>query len=251
MNTLRIHFCWFGGKQPPRVAQCVATWRTHLPEAEFYEWNETNLDIATHPYLKQALEAKQWAFAADYARLLKLEELGGIYLDTDVEIVGDLAELLKAPLTLGFEKNCVHAGVMACEPHHPFVRRLLRTYDAAIDVGNPNQEPTSIVNRITDLLIDEWGLRTCFGEVTLKDGICILPADRLLVNLQNGRNLTVHHYEASWKKSFDAETFLADVKRYCNWPHAPLSFRIKEKIKMFLQFQLPRLYRYIRDRRRE
>lgn len=234
---------------PLQVARRVAAWRARLLGVEFCEWNETNLDIAAHPYLQRALSAKQWAFAADYARLLKLEELGGVYLDTDVEINGDLTALQKNPLTLGFEKNCVHAGVMACEPHHPFVRRLREIYDADVDVGNPNREPKSIVSRITDLLVDEWGLRTAFGEVNLKNGIRILPADRLLVDLHNGRNLTVHHYEASWKKSFDVDSFVRDVKRYCDWRCAPLSFRLKERLKMFLQFHLPGVYRRIRDRR--
>lgn len=250
MSPRNVHFCWFGGEKPSHIESCMKTWRDYEPDAEICEWGEENCRCKGRAYFDRAITAHQWAFAADYARLFVLEKFGGVYLDTDIELCGSLNELRKDSLTLGFEKNCVHGGVIACEPHHPLVRRLIEIYDADVDTGDPTREPKSIVSRITDLLMDEWGLRTVFGEVRLRNGIRILPADRLLVDLHNGKCMTVHHYGASWKKSFDADAFVRDVKRYCDWRNAPLGFRVKEKVKMFLQFRLPWIYRILRDRKR-
>ena len=245
-----IHYCWFGGEKPPWVVNRLALWRKKLPSWRVQEWNETNLNIIAHPYLERAIKFRQWAFAADYARLLVLEKCGGVYFDTDIEVVGDLMGLPNARLILGFEKNYVHAGVIASEAHHPFIRRLLEIYDNNVDVGILDKMPKSIVNRVTDLLIDEWNLKTVFGETCLADGIRILPADYLLLDLKKGNSITVHHYDASWKIAFDKASFTNEVKYYCDWQHAPLVFRIKEHLKMILQFQLPGVYRFIRDYKR-
>ena len=243
-----IHYCWFGGKKPDRVLRCIESWRKWFPEFQIREWNESNSGCESSDYFRRAIAAKQWAFAADYVRLKKLGEYGGVYLDTDIEAKVPMAkELGKSPVSLGFEKNCVQACLIVCPPHHWLIRKLLSEYDADIDVGLQNREPKSIVTRLTDLLIDEYGLRTPFGEQHLREGIRILPANRFLVDMQDGQNLAIHHYAASWKKNFHTQAFVRDVRRYCDWSHAPVAFRLKERLKMFLQYRLPSVYRIVRD----
>lgn len=244
-----IHYCWFGGSQPDRILRCIESWKRFEPNADIQEWSEPNAGCSDSQYYCRAIIAKQWAFAADYVRLRKLYEIGGIYLDTDIELRAPIIkELTRARLTLSFEKNCVQGCVIGCERHHPFIKKLLECYDNEIDVGIPSVEPKSIVTRITDLLIAEYGLNSPFGEQSLYGGIRILPANVFLVDMHDGKNMSVHHYEASWKKNFDPEVFVRDVKRYCDWANAPFSFRVRERIKIILQYRMPWLYRKIRDR---
>ena len=92
----KIHYCWFGGKKLPRtVKECIRTWKKILPDYEIIEWNEQNFDINICPFVKQAYENKKWAFVSDYARLYALYENGGIYLDTDVELIKPLDKLIE------------------------------------------------------------------------------------------------------------------------------------------------------------
>ena len=244
-----IHCCWFGGKKPALVQTCLASWKRFEPRARILEWNEANAACEDSVYYRAAIAARKWAFAADYVRLRKLYEMGGVYFDTDIELKTPVVEeLSQARVTLGFEKNCVQAGVIASEPRHPLIGRLLESYDSRVDIGLSGKEPQTIVNRLTDLLVDNYGLRSPFGEQQLREGVRILPANRLLVDNGDGQSLAVHHYAASWKTGFDADAFAREVFYYCNWRAAPIGFRLKERLKMALQFHFPRVYRVIRDR---
>ena len=87
----KIHYCWFGKKPKNKVIQkCMASWEKHLSDYEIIEWNEENFDIDMHPYVKKAYMEGHWAFVADYVRLWVLEKYGGIYLDTDMEVIRPL-----------------------------------------------------------------------------------------------------------------------------------------------------------------
>ena len=90
----KIHYCWFGGNPLPNdVKEYIASWRKYCPDYEIIEWNEQNFDISCNAYVKEAYDAKKWAFVADYARLKVLYEFGGIYMDTDVEVVKTFDDL--------------------------------------------------------------------------------------------------------------------------------------------------------------
>ncbi len=86
-----IHYCWFGGKPLPKdVLDCIKTWKKYCPDYEIKRWDESNFDVNSHPFMKAAYEAKAWAFVSDYARLKVVYDNGGIYLDTDVELLKNL-----------------------------------------------------------------------------------------------------------------------------------------------------------------
>ena len=83
-----IHYCWFGGKPlPPEVRRCIRSWQRVCPDYEIRRWDETNFDVTAHPFMKAAYEAGAWAFVSDIARLMVVHAHGGIYLDTDVELL--------------------------------------------------------------------------------------------------------------------------------------------------------------------
>ena len=90
-----IHYCWFGGKPLPKLAkQCLKSWEKYLPDFEIKLWNEDNVDLNECPFIKEAYENKKWAFVADYARTKAMYEYGGIYFDTDMEIIKPIDHLL-------------------------------------------------------------------------------------------------------------------------------------------------------------
>ena len=109
-----IHYCWFGGNPLPELAQkCIASWKKYCPDYEIIEWNEANYDVSKCAYMKEAYQAKKWGFVPDYARFDIIHNHGGIYLDTDVEIIRSLDGLLENRAFMGFEsENYVNPGLI-------------------------------------------------------------------------------------------------------------------------------------------
>ena len=130
-----IHYCWFGQAPLPLLAeQCIASWKKHMPSWQFIRWDESNFDIAAAPlYVRQAYEARKFAFVSDYARLWALEQYGGLYMDVDFEVYRPFDELMdKYPAFAGYEgskRQPVMQGVLASEPHGAWVRDMLGTYN--------------------------------------------------------------------------------------------------------------------------
>ena len=101
-----IHYCWFGGNPLPKDALvCIASWKKFLPDYEIKEWNESNFDVNCCPYVREAYEAKKYAFVSDYARFSVLYQEGGLYFDTDVEIIKNMDYIVAAGNFMGFEQN--------------------------------------------------------------------------------------------------------------------------------------------------
>ena len=101
-----IHYCWFGGNPLPNIAvKCINSWKKYFPDYEIIEWNESNFDLFSCDYCREAYDAKKWAFVSDYARFKILYEHGGVYFDTDVELVKKIDFLLKYSAFFGFENK--------------------------------------------------------------------------------------------------------------------------------------------------
>ena len=126
-----IHYCWFGGKPLPKLAEnCIDSWRKYLPDYEIKEWNERNFPLEKYAYAQQAIENRQFAFVSDVARLYALKQEGGIYMDTDVEVVKTLDGFLHHTAFSGFENDdFVPTGIMASEKNGRWVTDLLSYYD--------------------------------------------------------------------------------------------------------------------------
>ena len=131
-----VHYCWFGkGQKPELVEQCIASWHRFMPDWAYMEWSEDNFAIASAPlYVRQAYEARKYAFVSDYVRLWALEQYGGVYLDVDFEVYKSFEPLLDCPQKAfvgkeGSKHQPPMLGVMASEPHSRWITTMLHTYD--------------------------------------------------------------------------------------------------------------------------
>lgn len=206
-----IHYCWFGGGPLPEEAtRCIESWKKFCPDYEIREWNESNFDISACTYVKEAYEAKKWAFVSDYVRLAVLVEYGGIYMDTDVEVIKPLDEFLGLEGFSGFENGKdVPTGIMACEKNQRFVKELLDAYsdlrfvdpDGVLDL-------TTNVTRITNACVSA-GLKRNNQKQTIngftlfpKDVFC--PLDYVTGQLKTtDATHTIHWFTGSWMTSKD------------------------------------------------
>ncbi|TNU75055.1 glycosyltransferase family 32 protein, partial [Lactococcus cremoris] len=136
-----IHYCWFGGQPLPESAlKCIESWRRFCPDYEIKQWSEKNYDVNKIQYIKEAYQEKKFAFVTDVARLDIIWNEGGIYLDTDVELIKSLDELLYNSLYLGMERaGRVNTGLgFGAEVNHPIVRANLELYTNIPFSGNDN-----------------------------------------------------------------------------------------------------------------
>ena len=201
-----IHYCWFGNNDLPELAQkCIASWKKYCPDYEIIEWNESNFDINCCDYVREAYEAKKWAFVSDVARLYALVNYGGIYMDTDVEVLRPLDDLLKYEAVSGFEaKDRIPTGLMACRDGQPLFCELLHDYDNAHFIkSDGTYDTTTNVTRITNICL-KYGLRLDNTLQTV-NGFTLLPYDYLCPknSLTNVLTITentyvIHHFDGSW-----------------------------------------------------
>lgn len=202
-----IHYCWFGGNPLAALAvKCIASWKQFLPEYEIIEWNESNFPIDDFIFAKQALEQRKFAFISDVARLYALDKMGGIYMDTDVEVLRTLDEFLHHEAFSGFENDdYVPTGIMAAEAGSVWVRELLEYYDDKPFV-NPDGsiENTSNTSIITDMMRARgFIMNNKFQEI--KGYVAFYPNDYFCPkSYKTGRieltahSATIHHFAKSW-----------------------------------------------------
>ena len=125
-----IHYCWFGrGEKPSQAQMCIESWKKILPEYQLKEWNEDNFDINQNRYVREAYENRKFAFVTDYVRLYALYNEGGVYMDTDVEVLGSYDPFLHHHAFSGFETDGnVPTGMMAAEKGSLWAKDLLDQY---------------------------------------------------------------------------------------------------------------------------
>lgn len=204
-----IHYCWFGKNPLPESAvRCINSWKKYCPDYEIIEHNEDNYDVNAHPYSKEAYEAGKWAFVSDIARLDILYHNGGIYLDTDVELLKPLDDILDCDGFMGFEdKKQVASGLgMAAKPYSQIIELLLSGYEKSHflkEDGSYDLTPCPIRN--TKQLVD-IGLKPD-GSYQEIQNFKFFPRDvlapkeytsgRMKYFTKNTR--AIHHYDASWQ----------------------------------------------------
>ena len=129
MIPKKIHYCWFGRNPlPPLALKCIASWKEYCPDYEIKEWNEDNFDLNCNAYVREAYEARKWAFITDYVRLYALVNEGGIYMDTDVEVLKPLDDLLCYDAVSGFESQTQIPTLLHIEAESQEVSILLHRY---------------------------------------------------------------------------------------------------------------------------
>ena len=203
MIPRKIHYCWFGGNEKPeKVKKCIASWKKFCPDYEIIEWNENNFDVNQNGYTRMCTKEKKYAFLSDYARLAIVEEHGGVYLDTDVELLRSIDELLEREAFYGFENNdYVATGLgFGAVAHHKTVERMKGEYDAYLS-GSKGTMTCPALN--TAALVKEGLVRN--GQYQKVAGADIFPVeyfnpyDDVTGRLRKTKNTySVHWYSKSW-----------------------------------------------------
>ena len=216
-----IHYCWFGGNPlPPLAKKCIRSWKKFCPDYKLMQWNEENFDLSRAPlYVRQAYEAKKWAFVTDYVRLYAMTQFGGIYMDTDVEVIRPLDRFLSHRAFSGFEDEVnIPTGIMACEKNFPMFEKLLAYYDtASFYHPDGSMNLTTNVTIITELCL-QHGLQQN-NTYQVIEGFALYPKDVFCpvsyatMELEKTENThTIHWFSGSWhtaqqkkeKKKYDA-----------------------------------------------
>ena len=208
-----IHYCWFGRGQMPELAQkCIASWKKYFPDYEIREWNEDNFDVNIIPYTQEAYEAKKYAFVSDYARFWILYQYGGLYFDTDVEVIRPMQRIIEHGAFMGCEHDATETSLpsvapglgLGVEAHSALYKDILDLY-AGLHFRNPNGTLNfkTVVQYTTEVLV-RYGL-ACQSGLQSVGGISIYPKEyfcpidyRTKECVITSQTVSIHHYAESW-----------------------------------------------------
>lgn len=195
----KIHYIWVGRNPKSKdIQRCMKTWEKHLKDYEIIEWNETNFDINSNKFVKEAYEAKKWAYVSDYIRAYAIYNYGGIYLDTDVLVLDDLKELLDNRAFVGYENpDYPFTAVFGAEKKHPFVKKILDYYDGiSFEFDINDQYKVVNTKTVSDILIEDYNCQLGNKEQLLEDGIKVYK-DTILCN-PSEKSKTIHIFTGTW-----------------------------------------------------
>lgn len=217
-----IHYCWFGKKERPGIIKrCIESWNENLSEYQIQEWNEDTFDINVNSYVKEAYNSKRFAFVSDFVRLYALYNFGGIYLDTDVEVIKPFDDLLHHDSFWGFEQaNFIATSTIGAAKGNEVIKVFLDSYKDKkfIEEDGSYDSLTNVV--VITKILQEIGISTN-GEFQEIEGVCTIypqtyfsPYDYINCREFNSESTyAIHHFYKSW---------------------LPYKTRIKTKIKKFL-----------------
>lgn len=209
-----IHYCWFGGgKKSELILRCIASWKKWAPDFQIIEWNEKNFDINLFEYSKEAYREKKFAFVSDVARFWILKEYGGIYLDTDVELLQPIEAFLRYRLFMGFESDEFLAPglIMGAEKEEPILTQLCAFYQTNHFVGDSSSGIKMTVCDITSHLMQKFGF-VMNGQYQEINGRVLFPKEYFCpLDFRTGRiskldkAYSIHYYSASWYTQAERE----------------------------------------------
>jgi hypothetical protein len=201
-----IHYCWFGHKKLPILEEkCFLSWKKHLPDYEIIRWDESNININENFYIKEAYDLKKYAFVSDYIRFKILFEYGGIYIDTDVEVLRSLDILLLNEAFMGFE--CIDkigpGLIIGAKKNNNLIYEILKSYYNNKFIINNVINTQTVVERVTNILLKKGLILN--GNFQIISGMTIYPIDYFSPKsyITNKINITsntfsIHHYSGSW-----------------------------------------------------
>lgn len=220
-----IHYCWFGkGEKPKIVKKCIESWKSNLNNYEIIEWNEENFDINSNVFIRQAYDNGKYAFVSDYVRVYALYNYGGIYLDTDVEVIKEFTDdILKNDSFWGFEeKNFIATSTIGACKKNKLIKEFLDSYNDKSFIKKDGTVDTLTNVAIVSKMVKDLGINLD-GTYQKIDGVATFypqeyfsPYDYINCYMKDGKNTyAVHHYYKSW---------------------LPVSTRIKTSIKKSMAF---------------
>ncbi|MCR5837097.1 MAG: glycosyl transferase [Lachnospiraceae bacterium] len=203
MIPKKIHYCWFGGNPLPKSAEkCLKSWEKYCPDYEIVRWDESNFDINCNEYCKAMYEQKKWAFLTDYSRLKIVFENGGIYFDTDVELIKSPDEVLSNRAFMGLETtNHVATGLgFGAEKNHPFIRKNMEYYEKLSEFDD-----IRICPDVTTELFEQYGIDCESDDIQKLADVTIYPVDFFcakhthtgIVSITSN-TISIHHFDGSW-----------------------------------------------------
>lgn len=237
MKNKVLHYCWFGGAPFPEIVKkCMESWKQFCPDYEIIEWNESNFDIHCCKYVEQAYEAKKWAFVSDYCRFFVLYNYGGIYLDTDVELIKPIDDLPQN--FVGFEnKSTIASGLIRGALIRDTVCKLMlesyRNDKFILSKGKQNLE--TVCERETAIL-SKYGLKLdgtmqCVLNTYVYPTEYFCPINPLTFKKEITPNtISIHHYSATWCSEEDKKYFEIRAKYMENHSRKVASFMAYYKI---------------------
>lgn len=203
-----IHYVWFGrGKKNSQIEKCIESWRKYLPEYEIIEWNEDNFELNLYEFTKEAYKEKKYAYVSDVVRLHVLYHYGGIYMDTDVEVLKPLDNLLHEHAFSGFQMiDQIPTGIMASEPKNQWYKEQLDYYkDKKFSLNEVEEKHITNVDIITRISVEKHGLILNNNYQVLKYGMAIYPMDYFCAKSPStgkiavtNNTYTIHHFAGSW-----------------------------------------------------
>ena len=266
-----IHYCWFGGNPLPDDAKkCITSWKKFFPDYEIKEWNETNYDLSVCPYVKEAYESKKWAFVSDYARFDILYKYGGLYFDTDVEVIKTFDDILKNGAFMG-QEAAASSGVnptsnkagsvdslesresavvanpglgiavapglgIAVAPGLRLYREILDYYNGIHFLKDDVMDTTTVCAHVTEIL-KKYGYDEHKEDIQEVAGITIYPPEYFCPQnittgemTVTGNTHSIHHYTASWFTKWD--------KRICSIERCRNRNGVEYKLRRVVSFPL-------------
>lgn len=225
-----IHYCWFGKKQLPELAlKCIASWKKYLPDYQIKEWNEDCFDVKKIPYTAQAYKCKKYAFVSDYARFKIMYEYGGIYFDTDVEVIRPLDCIINKGAFWGLERSkeglsCNPGLGFACPPGLNLCKEMIDHYEREVFIlPNGRYNLTTVVEIFSKILKDNGFSLSSFPEEF--NNIHIYPPEYFCpINFFTGETQitentkSIHHYTASWVNKYDNLPWHAKIWKFLHLP---------------------------------
>ncbi len=203
MIPKKIHYCWFGrGEKPALAKKCIASWHKYCPDYEIIEWNEDNFDIQANAYTFMCYNEKRYAFLSDYVRLLVIKEHGGVYFDTDVELLKNIDEFLKNDAFFGFEtKEYVNTGIgFGSVKNGEAISAMVKEYDFLLDgesgtVGCPLLNTKALLK--AGLVLN--GEKQCVEDAVVYPSEYFNPYESTTGRLNKTQNtVSIHWYSAAW-----------------------------------------------------
>lgn len=202
-----IHYCWFGEKPlSPLAKKCIESWKKYCPDYEIKLWNESNIDLESVPYMKEAYDRKVWGFVPDVARLQIIYNEGGFYFDTDVELIKTLDELLQNKAVMGFEdEKYVNLGSgFGAEKKNDVIKKLLDDYCGLHFLNSDGSENRTPSPMIQTKSLKEIGLSPN-GKAQTVQGAVIYPSEYFCpISFVTGEctitsnTFSIHHFDGSW-----------------------------------------------------
>lgn len=208
-----IHYCWFGDKPLDDMAiKCIESWKKYFPDYQIVEWNETNFDVNLCEYVKQAFQFEKWAFVSDYARFWIIYHYGGIYFDTDVEIINNMENIVERGPFFGTESTerdydevAINPGLgMGAEPKNEMYKKVLESYHTSSFInedGSYNYK--TVVERVTEIFkLNGYKTQNTIQRI---EGITIYPQEYFCpLDYNTGilsltkNSYSIHWFNASW-----------------------------------------------------